>query len=125
MEESRKVRVSAGVAAGYATLNDTQAADGVWNSLPLEFRVQTWGDELYGTVPLDLKLEMPQEVVLSGDLAYWPPGHAFCIFFGPTPASEGDEPRAASAVTVFGHIEGDPTVFRAVKGGTKIRVERA
>jgi len=125
MGELRKIRVSAGVVAGHATLNDTEAAAAVWDSLPLEFRVQTWGDELYGTVPLDLKLEMPQEVVLSGDLAYWPPGHAFCVFFGPTPASEGDEPRAASAVTVFGHVEGDPTVFRSVKGGTKVRVERA
>ena len=125
METSRKVRVSAGIVAAYATLNDTQAAIVVWDSLPLEFRVQSWGDELYGTVPLDLKLEMPQEVVQVGDLAYWPPGHAFCVFFGATPASEGDEPRAASAVTVFGHVEGDATVFRSVKGGTKIRVEQA
>ena len=125
MEEPRRKRLSAGLVASYATLNDTQVAASVWGSLPLEFKVQTWGDELYGAIPLDLKLEMPQEVVLSGDLAYWPPGHAFCIFFGPTPAGGGDEVRAARSVTVFGHVEGEPTVFRSVKSGTKARVEQA
>jgi len=125
MEEPRRIRLSAGVVASYATLNDTQVAATVWDSVPLEFKVQTWGDELYGAIPLDLKLERPQEVVLPGDLGYWPLGHAFCIFFGPTPASDGDEVRAASAVTVLGHVEGESTVFRSVKSGAKVRVERA
>ncbi|RLI09743.1 hypothetical protein DRO42_03475, partial [Candidatus Bathyarchaeota archaeon] len=56
---------------------------------------------------------------------YWPPGSAFCIFFGPTPASRGGEIRPASPVNVFGHILGDPTVFKKVRGGEKVRVERA
>jgi hypothetical protein len=60
-----------------------------------------------------------------GDLAYWPPGSAFCIFFGRTPASQGDEIRPASAVNVFGRVEGDPTIFKKVPSGTTIRVERA
>jgi len=125
MSEPRKVRLSAGVVAAHATLNDTNAAQKVWDALPMEFRVSTWGDELYGSIPMDLALENPQEVVLEGDLAFWPPGHAFCIFFGPTPASRGDEVRAASDVTVFGHVEGDPTVFRAVQSGTRVKVEQA
>ena len=125
MSEPRKVRLSAGVVASHATLNDTGAADGIWDALPMEFRVSTWGDELYGAIPVDLPVENPQEVVEAGDLAFWPPGHAFCIFFGPTPASHGDEVRAASDVTVFGHVDGDPTVFRAVQSGTKVKVERA
>jgi hypothetical protein len=60
-----------------------------------------------------------------GALAYWPPGNAFCIFFGRTPASRGDEIRAASAVNRVGKIEGDPTVFKQVSGGATIVVDKA
>ncbi len=69
--------------------------------------------------------ENPKEVVDMGDLGYWPPGRAFCIFFGPTPASRGEEIRPASPVNVFGRVEGDPRVFRGVRGGEKVRLERA
>ncbi len=124
MSEERRIRITAGAVAAYATLNNTRVADEVWNALPLDVRMQTWGEELYGAVPLDLPLESPQEVVKRGDLAYWPPGHALCIFFGPTPTSSGDEPRAAGEVTVFGHVEGDSGVFRPVRSGEKVRFER-
>ena len=63
-------------------------------------------------------------VVEMGDLGYWPPGHAFCIFFGPTPASRGDECRAASVVNVVGKLEGDPTIFKKVRAGTRVTIER-
>jgi len=125
MSEVRRIRISTGTVAAYATLNDTSVAEGVWQALPLEVKMQTWGDELYGAVPLTLPLESPQQEVERGDLAFWPPGHALCIFFGPTPASSGDEPRAASDVTVFGHVEGDSGVFRLVRSGEKLRFERA
>jgi len=126
MDEPRRIRIIAGPVAAHATLNETKAARDVWDALPLQFRAQSWGDELYGQVSVELPLENPQVVVEAGDLAYWPPGHALCIFFGPTPASRDDtEVRAASDVTVFGHVDGDPTVFRALKGGGKIDLERA
>jgi hypothetical protein len=64
-------------------------------------------------------------VVALGDLGYWPPGQAFCIFFGPTPASHGDECRPASPVNVFGHVDGDPRVFKSVPAGARVRLERA
>ena len=60
-----------------------------------------------------------------GDLGYWSPGRAFCVFFGPTPASHGAEIRPASPVNVFGRVAGDPTVFRAVRSGAAVRLERA
>jgi hypothetical protein len=63
--------------------------------------------------------------VALGDLGYWPPGPAFCIFFGPTPASRGEEIRPASPVAVFGRVQGDPTLFKRVRSGTTVRVERA
>ncbi len=56
---------------------------------------ETWGDEIYFAIPVSLKEDGPRATVEVGDLGYWPPGRAFCIFFGPTPASRGDEVRAA------------------------------
>jgi hypothetical protein len=67
----------------------------------------------------------PRETVDMGDLAYWPPGSAFCIFFGPTPMSRGSEIRPASAVNVFGRIDGDARAFALVCSGTTVKVERA
>ncbi len=58
-----------------------------------------------------------------GDLAYWPPGRAFCVFFGPTPASRGDEIRPAFAVTVIGKVDGDATILKRVQRGDSVTLE--
>lgn len=121
----RKIRITAGKVTADAVLDDSKTAAAVWEALPLHVAGQTWGDEIYFEIPVKAKSEHPREVVTLGDLAYWPPGSAFCIFFGPTPASQGDEIRPASAVNVFGRVLGDPTVFKAVRSGTTVRVERA
>lgn len=97
----------------------------IWEALPIEARANTWGDEIYFGIPVDINPENPREVVELGDLAYWPPGNAFCIFFGRTPASRGDEIRPASTVNVFGKVEVDPKVFKKVRNGERIRIERA
>ena len=109
-----------------ATLTDESpdTAKAIWEALPIEARANTWGDEIYFGVPVDAEPENPREVVELGDLAYWPPGNAFCIFFGRAPASRGDEIRPASAVNVFGKVEGDPRVFKKVRSGARIRIER-
>jgi hypothetical protein len=60
-----------------------------------------------------------------GDLGYWPPGTAFCIFFGPTPMSSGDEIRPASPVNVLGKVDGDSTVFKSVRAGAKVTITDA
>jgi len=93
--------------------------------LPIEASASTWGDEIYFEIPVKAGSEVPQETVDMGDLGYWPPGSAICIFFGPTPMSRGDEIRPASPVTVWGKIEGDPTVFKSVAAGEQISVTRA
>ena len=106
-----------------ATLNDTDLAASLWNALPLSASANTWGDEIYFGIPVDAELENSQEVVDMGDLAYWPPGRAFCVFFGPTPASRGDEIRPASAVTVIGKVEGDATILKRVQRGDSVTLE--
>jgi len=108
-----------------AELNDTETAQAVLAAMPLEARVNVWGDEIYSGIPVALdESETAQAEVAVGALGYWPPGNAFCIFYGPTPVSTGVAPRAYSPVNVFGQIDGDATVLRGVRNGALIRVER-
>ncbi len=108
-----------------AELNDTFTAQAIRNILPLTAAANTWGDEIYFSMPVTLELENGQDLVEMGDLGYWPPGRAFCIFFGTTPASQGDEIRPASAVTVVGKVAGDATTLKQVDSGEKVTIEDA
>ena len=83
----------------------------IWDALPLELHLSRWGEELYGDIPVSIDSENPQQEVEVGDVAYWISGSGFCIFWGRTPVSTNNKPKAASDVNVFAHIEGDPTVF--------------
>ncbi|MEW6672686.1 MAG: cyclophilin-like fold protein [Thermodesulfobacteriota bacterium] len=122
----RTIIISAGDIAATATLKDNPTADAVWKALPLKARANTWGDEIYFSIPVEVKkADDAGDIVPMGALAYWPPGKAFCIFFGRTPASRNGEIRAASAVNVFGAVEGDATVFRKVSDGETIKVDKA
>lgn len=120
----KKIRITAGNVSMEAELNDTQTAQKIWDALPIEQKGNTWGYEIYFSIPVKAKEENAREVVDLGDIAYWPPGSAFCIFFGPTPASRGDECRAASPVNVVGKLLGDPKDFRKVANGTKVIIEK-
>ena len=102
-----------------------KTADAVWNALPIEARANRWGEEIYFSTNVKASQENAQEIVKMGEIAYWPPGNAFCIFFGRTPASTDDRPRAASPVNVVGKALGDPSVFKKVRDGEKIVIERA
>ena len=119
-----RIKISAGNVVVSAELDDTDAANRLWEALPLQASANTWGDEIYFAVGSDAELDdTAQETVELGALGYWPPGDALCLFFGPTPMSVGDEIRPASAVNILGMIEGDSTVLKAVPGGTPIVVE--
>ena len=108
-----------------AALNDSSTADLLWDALPLEAAANTWGDEIYFQIPVQAGEEDgASDVVGMGAVAYWPPGQALCLFFGRTPASRGDEIRAASAVNVMGAIDGDATVLKQVRSGTRVVVEK-
>ena len=109
-----------------AELNDSKTAQSVWEALPIEAKANLWGEEIYFAIPVKAGLEAgSREVVSAGELGYWPTGHAFCIFFGRTPASQGNEIRAASAVNIIGKVLTDPKVFLKVKDGAKVTLEKA
>jgi hypothetical protein len=119
-----RIRITAGDVGMEAELNDSKISRAIWNVLPIEQVGLTWGDEIYFSIPVQAEAENPREVVQMGDLGYWPPGAAFCIFFGPTPASRGDEIRPASAVEVVGHLLGEPADFKRVRSGTGVSIEK-
>ncbi len=121
----KKITITVGDIKTTAKLNDSKTAQKIWEALPLKGSANTWGDEIYFSIPVKFGLENAKAVVSEGDLGYWPPGNAFCIFFGPTPTSEGEEVRPASPVNVFGKIIGDPKIFKKIKSGAKIILEKS
>ena len=121
----RTISISVGGMQVLARLDDNATADKVWEALPISASASTWGDEIYFRTPVQAEEEDAVETVEMGAVAYWPPGQAICLFFGPTPMSVGNEIRPASPVNVFGSIEGDPTVLKSVSSGEHIAVERA
>jgi hypothetical protein len=109
-----------------AEMFETPTAQKMIEALPLEGSVSVWGEEIYFNIKLHLELEPDSgEDVAVGALAYWPAGPAFCIFFGPTPVSVGDQPRAYSPVNVFGRVSGDSGQFKTISDGAVIKITRA
>lgn len=107
-------------------LNDTPTAQALAEALPITGAAQLWGEEIYFAVPqvaADLD-DTATPVVQVGDLGYWPPGKAFCIFFGMTPSSVPGEIRPASAVNLVGRLTGDPGCLKLVPGGAAVRLEK-
>jgi uncharacterized protein len=107
-----------------AELNESATAKQIASALPIEGIANTWGDEIYCWIPVTTaQAPDAQQEVDVGVLAYWPAGSAFCIFFGPTPMSSDDQPRAFSPVNIVGRVVGDPTVLRNVQNGAQLRIE--
>lgn len=120
----KQIRITAEPVVMEAELNQSVTAQRIWNALPIEAPGNIWGDEIYFSIPVEAETDDAQEVVELGELAYWPPGTAFCIFFGPTPMSRGAEIRPASPVNVVGRLIGDPEMFKQVSDGTVVTIDR-
>ena len=109
-----------------AQLNDSPTADAIYEQLPFEGQVNTWGEEIYFDIPVDMPQESDaREIVAVGELGYWPVGKAFCIFFGPTPVSTDDRPRAYSPVNIIGEVLGDLSQLKEITNGEQVRVHAA
>ena len=120
------VTIIAGSVTREAELNDSPTAQLIWEALPITGRASIWGDEIYFDIPVraDQAPDARADVEV-GELGYWPVGSAFCIFFGPTPVSSGEQPRAASPVNVVGRVLGDATAFRKVGTGATVTLSKA
>lgn len=121
---TQKIKITAGEVKVQAELNDSPTAKSILDVLPIESKAQRWGGEIYFSIPATAELEADaREVLVAGELGYWLPGNAFCIFFGKTPASQGDEIRAASAVNIVGNIKSDWSGLWDVPNGASILIE--
>jgi hypothetical protein len=120
-----KISISVGTVALEAELLDTPTASRILDALPIEGSANVWGDEIYFDIPLSLALEADARAdVAVGDLAYWPAGPAFCIFFGPTPVSTDEQPRAYSPVNIFGRVLGDVGRIKGTPSGAPVKVAK-
>ncbi len=119
-----KIKISIGDLSMEAELNDSPTAQKIADALPIKASFNTWGEEIYFTIPVDAELdETAQEVVEMGDLGFWPTGNAFCIFFGQTPMSKPGKITPASAVNIIGRVIGDATRFKEVMHESEVALE--
>ncbi len=120
----KAIKITAGQIQVAAELNDSPTAKSIVDALPIKTKGSRWGGEIYFSIPVEVELESDSRDVLeAGELGYWPTGCAFCIFFGPTPASQADEIRAASAVNIIGTIKGDLSQLPNVPDGALVCIE--
>ncbi len=121
----RKLKLTIGTVVLDAELKETPTADALLQAAPFDSSANTWGDEVYFSTPVSVGEEPEARTVMQpGELAFWPPGNAIAIGFGPTPASRGNEIRLASSCNVWGTALGDVKQLKTIRPGTKIRVER-
>ena len=119
------ITITGGGVSMQAELNDSPTARQIWAALPIEGSANTWGDEIYFRIPVAAEQDPDARADVDvGELGYWPVGSAFCIFFGPTPVSTGNQPRAASPVNILGQVLGDATEFRTISDGTRVTLSR-
>ena len=105
-----------------ADLNNSETANNIKKLLPISNTVNIWGDEIYFPVDINDEEISAKETVELGDIGYWPPGNAFCLFFGLTPLSQGEEIRPASPINIIGKIRGEINILKKVKSGEKVIV---
>lgn len=123
--ENRTIIIRVGDLALSALIFENETGDAILEILPIFGRANRWGDEIYFSIPLALgRAPDARDVVQTGELGYWPDGSSFCIFFGKTPVSRGDEIRAASPVNVFGIVTDDPAALSTVQDGSRITIDR-
>lgn len=122
----KDIKITAGDVEVEAQLNNSKTAKLITEALPIKAIAKRWGEEIYFSIDVEAKLEKnSREVVEAGELGYWPDGNAFCMFFGLTPASRGNEIRAASAVNIIGKMKGNWSGLTNVPGGANVLIELA
>ncbi len=123
LEVRMRIKITVGEISLTAKLSDNKTARTIYNALPFESSYTVWGDEFYFAIPVHMYIEEGRDIMEIGELGFWPPGNAFCIFFGRTPVSTDERPKAASAVSPFGRIEEDARVLRQATASS-IKIEK-
>ncbi len=119
-----RIRISWDKGEVFGVMTDSPTANKVLKALPLSSSANTWGEEVYFSVPVRTELEPDaRQVVSPGAICFWVEGQSLAIPFGPTPVSQGNECRLVTKVNVLGKLEGDPQSLKSIRDGDEIRVE--
>lgn len=103
----------------------TPTVEALLDAAPFSASANRWGDEVYFETPSSAALEEDARDEMSvGEVAFWPDGNAIAVFFGPTPVSKADEPRAYSPCNIVGRVDGDADALKAVQSGARVRVSK-
>ncbi len=122
----QQIRITVGDVSLLAELLDTPTAQAIYAALPIESRAQTWGDEVYFAIPVEMPREPDaRDVVQPGEIAYWVEGRCIAVGFGRTPISRGNEIRLAARTNIWARSRDDVKTLRTVKDGDRVRVEAA
>ena len=120
----KKLRIKVGDIIIDAELFPTPTADAILEQLPFFSDANTWGDEVYFSVPVSAeKEEDARDIIEPGELAFWVEGQCIAIGFGPTPISQGDEIRLAAATNIWGRSLTDVRLLSQAKDGDPVIVE--
>lgn len=125
--EQKKIIITSGEVTITGVLNESETAKELYENLPISNGANTWGDEIYFSIPIKGQEETDflKETVDLGDIGFWKQGNAICFFFGPTPASRTpDEIRPATSVTIIGKLEGDPKILKKVQDQEIVNIDR-
>lgn len=107
-----------------ARLRNTPTAKAIFAALPIRSSVQTWGEEIYFTTPVNVELENDaKHIVKAGEISYWVEGSCIAIGFGPTPISHNNEIRLAVATNTWADAVNDVTQLIKVKPGDSVLIE--
>ena len=118
------IKIKIGTLELSAELNESPTAKKLMSLLPLVFSMSRWGDEYYGDCGIKTVLSQDaRDVMEVGELAVWPTGNALCIFFGITPASRENEPRAVSPVNPVGKLLDSSDSLKRLGSSIQVRIE--
>lgn len=122
---SRKVLIQLDKIKVEVELNDSVTADKIYDALPIESIGNLWGDEVYFRTDIVSQIDETAKVTVElGDIAFWPPSNALCIFYGKTPVSTDEEIKPASAVNIVGKVTSDIEILKKLKEGAEIKVTK-
>ena len=121
-----KLRIDAVGVSFEVILEETPTAKALLAAVPFEARAQTWGEEVYFSTPVSVKLEPDaRQIVEPGTVCFWTEGDAIALPWGRTPISTDERPKLASRCNVLGRLDGDPRDLQKVRSGDKISVSKA